>query len=102
MKARTVLALIGAIILAAGVMTSFAAGKKCPKVCKADIQACQAAVGLPSGCTQTDKAEKKNCKRQRKIARKQCKKSLIASCKLPTAPAEACSPSGAFIDGDTL
>ena len=103
MKARSVLALIGAIILAAGVMTSFAAGKKCPKVCKPDIQACQTAVGPPSGCTQTDKAEKRTCKTARKLARKQCKKSFILSCHANPDPA-VCSPSGAFIDAalDTL
>ena len=103
MKARSVLALIGAIILAAGVMTSFAAGKKCPKVCKTDIATCRASVGLPSGCTQTVKAEKQACKKARKLARAQCRKSLIASCHLNSDPL-VCSPSGAFIDAalDTL
>ena len=102
MKARSVLALIGAIILAAGVMTSFAAGKKCPKLCKTDIATCRDGVGLPSTCT-GEKAEKRACKTAKRIARKQCRTSLIASCKANPDPA-VCSPSGAFIDAelDTL
>jgi hypothetical protein len=104
MKARSVLALIGAIILAAGVMTSFAAGKKCGKLCKTDIATCRTNVGTPASCTGETKEEKRACKSARKIARKQCRTSFIASCKLPTAPPDACSPSGAFIDAalDTL
>ena len=100
MKARSIMALVAviAIALAVAVSPTDAAKKKCRKICKDQIAACKDVIGVPSTCTQEEKAEKKACKRDKKTRRRECKTRLIDKCKANLEDPLACSPSGAFID----
>ena len=82
---KKLLALVGVVVLGAGLAASPAvAKKKCKKLCKTDIAACK----------ETNCKPLPNHKRQ---CNRTCKKDIIGLCKLRP-DSIACSPSGAFLD----
>jgi hypothetical protein len=82
---KKLLAVVGVMVLGAGLMASPAvAKKKCKKLCKDNIATCKAenCASLPKG--------KRKCNRT-------CKHDEIALCK-SRPDTTTCSPSGAFLD----
>ena len=87
---KKLLAVLGVVLVGAGLMSSPALGK-CPKACKtqlsAELKSCK------SACTKgkTGKPCRKACKQAKRASARKCKAATS-----PTPP--ACSPSGAFLD----
>ncbi|MGH7895571.1 MAG: hypothetical protein ACREQL_12945 [Candidatus Binatia bacterium] len=98
-KAALLALALGASLTAAAPAT---AAKRCRLLCRDAIRACVADARAHIPCTGLRGHDRRACQRDLHAAIRTCKRSsgpILQACKASTS-VDACSPSGAFLDGE--
>ena len=88
-------------MLVLGGAAGAAAAKRCRLLCRDQVRACVAEARTRIVCADRRGHERRDCQRELHLAIRTCKSMrgpILAACKAST-NLDACSPSGAFIDG---
>jgi hypothetical protein len=95
-----ILSLAMAMLLLAGVSGAEAA-KRCRLLCREQVRACVADARARIVCTELRGHDRRDCQRTLHVDLKTCKSMrgpILSTCKASTVT-DACSPSGAFVEG---